>query len=175
MVKTTRLPGKAIFGLFLAGFIGILTECLPAGLLPEISATLHTAPAPTGQIVTVYALATAVAAIPVSHLIRNWPHKNVIQLALGIVAVTNALTALSGNVTLTVIIRIVAGVGTAMIWPHLGGYAARISPAGRQGRAIALALAGTPISLAIGIPAGTFLATLAAGRPRSGCPPRWRC
>ncbi|HEY2694221.1 MAG TPA: hypothetical protein VGJ45_02050 [Pseudonocardiaceae bacterium] len=35
----TRLPGKAIFGLFLAGFIGILTECLPAGLLPEISAT----------------------------------------------------------------------------------------------------------------------------------------
>jgi predicted MFS family arabinose efflux permease len=155
----TRLPGKAIFGLFLAGFIGILTECLPAGLLPGISATLHTAPALTGQIVTVYALATAVAAIPVSHLIRNWPRKNVIQLALGIVAVTNALTALSGNFTLTVIIRIVAGVGTAMIWPHLGGYAARISPAGRQGRAIALALAGTPISLAIGIPAGTFLAT----------------
>jgi predicted MFS family arabinose efflux permease len=152
-----RLPGKAIFGLFLSGFIGILTECLPAGLLPEISNTLHSSVALTGQTVTIYALATAVAAIPLSHLTANWPRKNVLIIALVIVAATNALTALSTDYSLTMVIRFVAGLGTALIWPHLGGYAARLSPQGQQGRAIALALAGTPISLALGVPVGTWL------------------
>lgn len=153
----TRLPGMALFGLFLSGFIGILTECLPAGLLPEISSTLGTSIAATGQIVTIYALATAVAAIPLSRLTSMWPRKNVLQVALGIVAVTNALTAVSTDYTLTMVLRFLAGVGTAMIWPHLGGYAARLAPEGRQGRAIAIALAGTPIALALGVPVGTWI------------------
>jgi predicted MFS family arabinose efflux permease len=152
-----RLPGKALFGLFLSGFIGILTECLPAGLLPEISRTLHTSVSLTGQIVTIYALATALAAIPLARLTAKWPRKHVLQLALGVVAVTNALTALSGDYALTLVIRFVAGLGTGLIWPLLGGYAARLSPQGQQGRAIAIALAGTPLSLALGIPVGTWL------------------
>lgn len=152
-----RLPGKALLGLFLSGFVSILTECLPAGLLPQISRTLGTSVALTGQTVTLYAAATALAAIPLSRLTAKWPRKHVLQLALGIVAVTNALTALSGDYALTLVIRFVAGLGTGLIWPLLGGYAARLSPAGRQGRAVAIALAGTPIGLALGIPLGTWL------------------
>ncbi|MFC0435213.1 MFS transporter [Kutzneria buriramensis] len=154
---TTRLPRAAVFALFLSGFIGILTECLPAGLLPEISHTLATDVALTGQIVTIYALATAVAAIPLSRLTARWNRKTVVLLALAVVAVTNALTALSADYWLTMAIRLVAGMGTAMIWPTIGGYAAAISPRHMQGRAITLALAGTPISLAIGVPVGVWL------------------
>jgi predicted MFS family arabinose efflux permease len=146
-----------LFGLFLSGFIGILTECLPAGLLPEISRSLHTSVAATGQIVTIYALATALAAIPLSRLTAKWPRKYVLYVALAIVVVTNTLTALSSNYALTMVIRFVAGVGTAMIWPLLAGYAARLAPQGQQGRAIAIALAGTPLSLALGVPIGTWL------------------
>lgn len=152
-----RLPGKALLGLFLAGFVGILTECLPAGLLPEISHTLHTSVSLTGQTVTIYALATALAAIPLSRATSKWPRKHVLQVALGTVAVTNALTALSSDYALTLVIRFVAGLATGLIWPLLGGYAARLAPEGRQGRAIAIALAGTPIGLALGIPLGTML------------------
>jgi predicted MFS family arabinose efflux permease len=152
-----RLPRKALFGLFLSGFIGILTECLPAGLLPEISRTLHTSVALTGQVVTIYALATALAAIPLSRLTSTWRRRHVLLLALGVVAVTNALTALSSDYTLTMVIRFVAGIGTGLIWPLLGGYAARLAPPGQQGRAIAIALAGTPLSLALGVPLGTWL------------------
>jgi predicted MFS family arabinose efflux permease len=152
-----RLPGKALFGLFLAGFVGILTECLPAGLLPQMADTLNTSIAATGQLVTLYAAATALAAIPLTRLTTNWPRKNVLQLALAIVIVTNALTALSSNYGLTLVIRFVAGFGTALVWPLLAGYAARLSPPGRQGRAIAIALAGTPVSLALGIPLGTWI------------------
>jgi predicted MFS family arabinose efflux permease len=152
-----RLPGRALFGLFLSGFVGILTECLPAGLLPEISRTLHTSVALTGQLVTIYALATALAAIPLSRVTSTWPRRYVLLLALGTVAVSNALTALSSDYASTLVIRFVAGLGTGLIWPLLGGYAARLAPEGRQGRAIAIALAGTPLSLALGIPVGTWL------------------
>ncbi|MFE6552979.1 MFS transporter [Streptomyces sp. NPDC057746] len=158
--RRDRLPGKALLGLFLAGFISILTECLPAGLLPDMSRTLHTSVSLTGQTVTLYALATALGAIPLARATATWHRKNVLQLALGIVAVTNALTALSHDYALTLVIRFVAGLGTGLIWPLLGGYAARLAPQGRQGRAIALALAGTPIGLALGIPLGTWLSGL---------------
>ncbi|MFJ4847821.1 MULTISPECIES: MFS transporter [unclassified Streptomyces] len=155
-----RLPDAALFGLFLSGFVGILTECLPAGLLPEISGTLHTSVSLTGQTVTIYAAATAIGAIPLTRATSHWPRKNVLQLALATVAVTNALTAVSGDYALTLVIRFVAGLGTGLIWPLLGGYAARLAPEGRQGRAIAIALAGTPVSLALGIPVGTWLGGL---------------
>lgn len=154
-----RLPHAALFGLFLAGFISILTECLPAGLLPEISRTLDTGVALAGQIVTIYALATALAAIPLSRVTSAWPRRNVLLLALGAVAVANVLTAVSTDYTLTMVIRFVAGLGTGLIWPLLGGYAARLAPEGRQGRAIAIALAGTPLGLALGIPLGTWLSS----------------
>lgn len=150
----------ALFGLFLSGFVGILTEALPAGLLPEMSRALDTSVALTGQTVTIYALATAVGAIPLARLTAAWPRKRVLQVALLVVAVTNTLTALSDSYALTMVIRFAAGLGTAMIWPLLGGYAAALAPEGRQGRAVAIALAGTPVSLALGIPLGTALGHL---------------
>lgn len=158
--RQLRLPGKALLGLFLAGFISILTECLPAGLLPDMSRTLGTSVSLTGQTVTLYALATALGAIPLARATARWPRKHVLQLALALVAAANALTALSTDYTLMLVVRFVAGLATALIWPLLGGYAARLAPAGRQGRAIAMALAGTPIGLALGIPTGTWLSSL---------------
>ncbi|MEU6450631.1 MFS transporter [Streptomyces sp. NPDC046979] len=155
-----HLPIRALLGLFLAGFISILTECLPAGLLPEMSRTLGTSVSLTGQTVTLYALATALGAIPLARATATWRRKNVLQLALAVVAMTNALTALSSDYALTMVLRFVAGMGTGLIWPLLGGYAARLAPQGRQGRAIAIALAGTPIGLALGIPLGTLLSSL---------------
>ncbi|TYC02142.1 MFS transporter [Micromonospora sp. WP24] len=158
--RRDRLPGRALLGLFLAGFVSILTECLPAGLLPEMSRTLGTSVSLTGQTVTLYALATALGAIPLARATATWQRKHVLQLALGVVAVTNLLTAFSDDYLLTLVIRFVAGLGTGLIWPLLGGYAARLAPAGRQGRAIAIALAGTPIGLALGVPVGTWLSGL---------------
>ncbi|SDD79646.1 MFS transporter [Glycomyces harbinensis] len=152
-----RLPGRALFGLFLSGFVGILTECLPAGLLPQISRTLDTSVALTGQTVTIYALATALGAIPLAQPTAKWPRRRVLLIALATVAVANALTAVTDDYAVAMAFRFAAGLGTALIWPLLGGYAAQLAPEGRQGRAIAIALAGTPIGLALGIPLGTWL------------------
>jgi predicted MFS family arabinose efflux permease len=153
--KQDRLPILALIGLFFAGFVGVLTEVLPAGLLPEMSRTLHSSVAATGQTVTLYAVATALAAIPLNRLTSNWSRKSVVQVALLTVTIANALTGLSSNYWLTLATRILAGLSTALIWPSLAGYAARLSPESKQGRAITIALAGIPVSLALGIPLAT--------------------
>ncbi len=72
-------------------------------------------------------------------------------------AAANTVTALSGDYTLTMVARFVAGVAAGLAWALLAGYARRMAPAHLQGKAIAIAMAGIPVALSIGVPAGTFL------------------
>ena len=152
-----KLPALALFGLFFSGFASILTEALPAGLLPEMSSTFGTSAALTGQSITIYAVATAAGAIPLARLTARWDRKRVLLVALLVVVLANTATALVSSFALMMGIRFIAGLGTAMVWPLLGGYAAALAPEQVRGRAVAIALAGTPVSLALGIPLGTVL------------------
>ncbi|MFZ4896463.1 MFS transporter [Plantibacter sp. Mn2098] len=159
--STGRLPILALIGLFISGFIGILTEALPAGLIPAMSKTLHQSVAVTGQTVTVYAIGTAIAVIPLAVATTNWRRRDLLIVALLTQIVTNGLTALSTDLTVTLIARFVASLSSAVIWALLGAYAARIAPAGKQGRAIAIALGGIPVALALGVPVGVLIGQVA--------------
>ena len=62
---------------------------------------------------------------------------------------------------LTMAARFVAGVAAGLAWALLAGYARRLAPVHLQGRAIAIAMAGIPVALSLGVPAGTFLGDVA--------------
>ncbi|BCQ47735.1 hypothetical protein ERHA55_52620 (plasmid) [Erwinia rhapontici] len=62
--EAQQLPVFALLALAMAGFICILTETIPAGLLPEMSAGLDISPSLAGQLVTAYAVGSLLAAIP---------------------------------------------------------------------------------------------------------------
>ena len=64
--KSRKLPVASLLALGTAVFITVLTETLPAGLLPLMSADLAVNEAAMGQAVTVYALGTALTAIPLT-------------------------------------------------------------------------------------------------------------
>lgn len=155
--EAAALPASALAGLFLAGFVGMLTEVLPAGLLPEMGKALGVSTSLAGQTVSVHALGIAAAAIPLSRATATWPRKHVLQLALGTILAANVLTALSTTFWFTLLARFIAGLACGLIWSLVGGYAARLAPPGRQGRAIAIAMGGIPASLALGLPLGTIL------------------
>lgn len=59
-----KLPLPALLALATAVFVTSLTETLPAGLLPAMSRDLGVGESATGQTVTVYAIGTALTAIP---------------------------------------------------------------------------------------------------------------
>ena len=58
-----KLPMAALLALATTVFVTSLTETLPAGLLPAMSAELHVSEPLMGQAVTVYALATALVTL----------------------------------------------------------------------------------------------------------------
>ncbi|MGP3986975.1 MFS transporter [Streptomyces sp. 3N207] len=152
-----RLPLAALLALATAVFITSLTETLPAGLLPAMSGDLAVSESAMGQTVTIYAVGTALTAIPLTAFTAGWRRKRLLLTAMAGFAAANTVTAVSTDYTLTMTARFVAGVAAGLAWALLAGYARRLVPPHLGGRAIAIAMAGIPVALSLGVPAGTFL------------------
>jgi predicted MFS family arabinose efflux permease len=155
------LPLGALLALATAVFITSLTETLPAGVLPAMSADLGVSESAAGQTVTVYAVGTALTAIPLSAATAGWRRKRLLLLAVVGFAIANSVTALSASFALTMVARFGAGVAAGVAWAMLAGYARRLVPADQQGKAVAIAMAGIPLALSLGVPAGTFASEFA--------------
>lgn len=155
--QTAALPITSLLALALAGFVTILTEALPAGLLPHISAGLGVSEALAGQLVTVYALGSLLTAIPLAGATQGMRRRPLLLATLAGFFIANSVTTLSDSFALTLLARFLAGVSAGLLWALLAGYAARMAPGHLKGRAIAIAMVGTPLALSLGIPLGTWL------------------
>jgi predicted MFS family arabinose efflux permease len=151
------LPLRGLLALTTAAFVTVLTEALPAGVLPAMSADLRVGESATGQLVTIYAIGTAVSAIPLAAATTTWRRKRLLLTGVAGFAVANTTTAVSADFPLSLVARFVAGVAAGLVWALLAGYARRMAPADLQGKAIAIVMAGIPLALALGVPAGTWL------------------
>lgn len=155
--QSDKLPFGALLALAMTGFICIVTETLPAGLLPEIGSGLGVSASFAGQMVTVYALGSLLAAIPLTIATQSWRRRTVLLMTIVGFLVFNSVTALSSNYWLTLIARFFAGVSAGLAWSLVAGYARRMVVPQLQGRALAVAMVGTPIALSLGVPLGTWL------------------
>ena len=151
-------PWTGLLALATAAFTDVTTDLLPAGLLPQMSGSLHVTEARAGLLVGAFAVASALAAIPVTAALRGLPRRPVLQCVLAGFALLDAVTAVSPWYPLTFAARLLAGVMGGALWSMLAGYAARMVPAAQRGRAIAVVLAGITVALCAGIPAGAALA-----------------
>ncbi|WP_248749289.1 MFS transporter [Pseudomonas sp. MWU15-20650] len=163
-----RLPIGALLALAMTGFLCIVTETLPAGLLPLISDGLGISPSMAGQMVTAYALGSVLAVIPMTIATRGWRRRNVLLLTILGFLLFNAITALSSHYGVTLAARFFAGAAAGLAWSLLAGYARRMVAPHQQGRALALAMVGTPIALSLGVPLGTWLGGLLGWRTTFG-------
>ncbi|URQ59939.1 MFS transporter [Pantoea alhagi] len=159
-VPAARLPIASLLALALAGFITILTEALPAGLLPQIGAGLKISQALAGQLVTVYAIGSLMAAIPLIAATQGVRRRPLLLSAIAGFVVANTVTMVSNSYLLTMVARFLAGVSAGLLWALLAGYAARMVPEHQKGRAIAIAMVGAPLALSLGVPVGTFIGSL---------------
>ncbi|MFD9701844.1 MFS transporter [Lentzea sp. NPDC059081] len=152
-----RLPLPPLIALFTAGLITTLTEALPAGVLPQMSHALDVPESVAGQTVTVYAIGTLLTAIPVSLATASWPRRTLLLVALLGFVLANLVTAVSLSFPVTMAARFVAGASSGVVWSLLGGYASRLVGPALRGRAMAFAMAGTPVALSLGVPVGAYL------------------
>lgn len=159
-----RLPLASLLALAMAAFITILTEALPAGLLPQMAQGLTVSEAWVGQTVTVYAIGSLLAAIPLTIATQGLRRRPLLLASMAGFLIANTVTTLSASYVLTMSARFVGGVSAGLLWALLAGYASRMVPEHRKGRAIAIAMVGTPLALSLGVPAGAFLGTLMGWR-----------
>ena len=152
-----RLPLAALLTLAMTGFTAIMTETLPAGLLPQMAEGLQVSEPLAGQIVTAYALGSLAAALPLVALTQGLRRKPVMLAAITGFLAFNTVTALSTSYTVALTARFLAGVSAGLAWGLLAGYARRMVVDRLKGKALAVAMAGTPVALSLGVPAGTFL------------------
>ena len=164
LTKTERLPLAPLLALAMTAFIIILTEALPAGLLPQMAEGLAVSEAWVGQTVTIYAIGSLLAVIPLTTATQGMRRRPLLLIAIAGFVVANTVTTLSTSYALTMLARFLAGMSAGLLWALLAGYAARMVPPHQQGRAIAMAMVGTPLALSLGVPAGTFLGVLVGWR-----------
>jgi predicted MFS family arabinose efflux permease len=162
--SSAGLPIAALLALAMTGFLCIVTETLPAGLLPQISQGLNISAALAGQMVSAYALGSLLAAIPLTIATRTWSRRKVLLTSILGFLLFNSITALSSHYLLTLFARFGAGMAAGLAWSLLAGYARRMVLPQQQGKAMALAMVGTPVALSLGVPLGTWLGTLLGWR-----------
>ncbi len=151
-----RLPVAGLLALAMTGFVAIMTETIPAGLLPLIGAGLGVSDEAAGQLVSLYAAGSMVSAIPLVTATLGWRRRPVLLLSVVGLLAFNTVTAASQAYVLTLVARFIAGVSAGLAWGVVASYARRMVTDRLQGRALALAMIGTPIALSLGVPAGTF-------------------
>lgn len=162
------LPISALLALAMTGFTAILTETLPAGLLPHMATGLGVSESLAGQTVTVYAVGSLLAAIPLTLYTQGWRRKPTLLVAIVGFLIFNCVTAVSTSYALTLVARFMGGVAAGLGWGIIAGYARRMVVAPLRGKALAIAMVGTPLALSIGVPLGAMLGTTLGWRMAFG-------
>jgi predicted MFS family arabinose efflux permease len=138
-------------------FVGILSELVPSGVLPQMMADLDISEVQGGNLVGYYAIASAISAIPLVSLTMQFNRKVLLLILLAGFAVSNIVAGLLLNYTVIIILRIIGGICAGVMWPMIAAYGMRLVNEEQHGKAIAVIMAGNTLGISLGMPAMTFV------------------
>lgn len=149
-----------IFGLMASvTFIGILSELVPSGILPQMTAGLAIEQTQVGFLVGVYALASAIFAIPLISMTLAVNRKTLLIILLVGFTLSNIVVAFTSSYNLIVAMRIIGGICAGIMWPMIAAYGTALVPSDQQGKAITIIMAGNTFGVSLGLPLMTFIGT----------------
>ena len=149
-----------IFGLMASvTFIGILSELMPSGILPQMTEGLGIEQTQVGFLVGIYALASAIFAIPLISMTLWVNRKVLLLLLLAGFAISNLVVGLTSSYSLIVTMRIIGGICAGIMWPMIAAYGTALVPEKLHGKAITIIMAGNTFGVSLGLPIMTFVGT----------------
>jgi MFS transporter, DHA1 family, inner membrane transport protein len=161
--EATR-SGPALWVLLIGNFIigtGIL---LPAGLLNELSRDLAVSSGKAGLLMLVGGVVVGICAPLVAGLTSRIDRRVLLTFALALYALGHAAQALMPSFTPLVILRAITVLGAAIFTPQAAATAGLLVPPDKRAAAIAFIFIGWSSANIVGIPLGTFLASLIGWR-----------
>lgn len=161
---TQRIPLAAMMVLATIAFTAITTELLPSGLLPQMSEGLSVSEPVAGYLAAAYAAVIVVTVVPAARLLANIPRRPLLVALVVTFALSNAMVGLAPDFTAAMIARLVGGLAHGLLWTTMAPYVARVVPAAKVGKALAIVFSGNSLGMAIGAPVGTALGTLLGWR-----------
>ena len=149
-----------VFGLMASvTFIGILSELVPSGILPQMTQGLGIEDTQVGFLVGIYALASAIFAIPLISMTLAVNRKTLLLILLAGFALSNIVVGMSSSYYLIVAMRILGGICAGIMWPMIAAYGAALVTEELQGRAITIIMAGNTFGVSLGLPFMTYIGT----------------
>lgn len=150
-------PWLIMFLMSSVTFVGILSELMPSGVLPQMMADLNISEVQGGNLVGYYAIASAIFAIPLVSLTMQFNRKTLLLILLAGFAVSNIVAGLILNYTVIIFLRIIGGICAGVMWPMIAAYGMRLVSEEQHGKAIAVIMAGNTLGISLGMPIVTFI------------------
>ncbi|HEY9280775.1 MAG TPA: MFS transporter [Eoetvoesiella sp.] len=149
-----------LFGLMASvTFVGILSELVPSGILPQMTQGLGVEETEVGFLVGVYALASAVCAIPLISLTLSVNRKTLLLALLIGFSISNIVVGFSSSYSVIVAMRIVGGICAGIMWPMIAAYGTALVPPNMHGKAITIIMSGNTLGVSLGLPLMTVIGT----------------
>lgn len=143
------------------GVFGLLTaEYLPASLLTPMAHDLGVSEALAGQAVTVTAVVALFAGLLVPGLTRRLDRRTVLLGFSVLMIASNLLVALSSNLTVLLLVRILLGIALGGFWSMAAAVAMRLVPAKSVPRALSIIFSGIAVGTVVSVPLGSYLGGL---------------
>ena len=148
-------PSALMFG-------NIVTGCsvlAPAGMLIELSSDLGVTVRDAGLLITFGAVMLCVGSPLTAWLTSRIDRRRLLTTTLAVLAVTNAVSALSPDYATLLVVRLIMLAVGALYTPQAAGTAALIVSAEKRGSTIAYIFLGWSLAAAVGLPLITFVAS----------------
>ena len=150
-------PYVGLFVLATAVFMSVTAEMMPTGLLPEMSTSLGVSESQIGLLVTFFAIAVVVTAVPLSALTRRFSRHSLIVVVLVVVALTSMFSAIAPTYELLAVARVLGGTAHGLFWAIVGVYSAHLVPKRHIARAVAITTGGGTLAFVLGVPVATIV------------------
>ncbi len=133
-----------------------LSEFVVAGLVSAISMDLHESISQVGSAIAAYALGAAIGAPLITAMLASRGDKTVLLLTLAVLAAGSVVISLAPDIVTVYGVRFVIGLAHGVFMAVASNAAVKLVDPIRAGRALSLVWIGLTLSIAFGVPIGTF-------------------
>ncbi|MFG3254900.1 MFS transporter [Streptomyces sp. NPDC048172] len=155
--RTTLPQWVAVGVLTIATFLVVTSEMLPVGVLTPMAEGLGISVGATGTSLTITGLVSAATAPVAPRLLGDRDRRQVLAVAMVVLAIGNALTAIAGGFAMLVVSRIILGIGMGVVWGMASAVATRLVAPRNIALAVSFAVSGVASASVLGVPLGTFI------------------
>ncbi|GLZ01276.1 MFS transporter [Actinoplanes sp. NBRC 103695] len=147
----------AVVSLGLGIFAIVMSEFLPASLLPRIAGDLGVSDGAAGQAVSVTAFAAAFSALLISVVVPRADRRRVMIGLTLLAIVSNLVVSVAPSLYTVLPARLLLGVALGGFWAMATAMAAHLVPAGHVGRALTVINSGVAAATVAAVPLGAWL------------------